>query len=168
MHNRLVTLGIDHTWDDYGPGTHNFAYWNRSLQRTLPTFMNVFAENRQDPRRFSYRSIESTYDIYGWTVTMDRPVVEFSALEGVSREGFTLSGSGDATVVSAPVYEPGATYDVTVGSTESRQQANEEGRLTIAVPLGAANPVQQYFTPTGESPATTVHETVVTIEPLPG
>ncbi len=168
MHNRLLTLGIDHTWDDYGPGTHNFAYWNRSLQRTLPTFMNVFAENRQDPRRFSYRSIESTYDIYGWTVTMDRPVVEFSALEGVSREGFTLSGSGDATVVSAPVYEPGGAYDVTVGSTTMRQQANEEGRLTIAVPLGAASLVQQYFTPTGESPTTRVHETVVTIEPLPG
>ncbi len=39
MHNRLVELGIDHVWDDYGAGVHAWPYWARSLARTLPGLM---------------------------------------------------------------------------------------------------------------------------------
>lgn len=44
MHNRLVELGIDHVWDDYGPGFHDWAYWTRSLERTLPGLMQSTAQ----------------------------------------------------------------------------------------------------------------------------
>ncbi len=70
---RLTALGIAHTFEDYGPGTHSFYYWNRDLQRTLPEIMSVFAEDRPDPSPFSYRSIEQSYEVYGWSVRMDRP-----------------------------------------------------------------------------------------------
>ena len=167
FHNRLDALDISHVWDDYGPGTHSFPYWNRSLERTLPMFMEVFAQHRADPSPFTYRSIEASYEIYGWKVEMDRPVVEFSALEDVSPDGFRLSGSGAATVTSAPIYEPGRSYAVTLrnadGATTSDVIANGDGRLQLNVPLGAANLTQQYYTPTGGSPLTSVYSADVEI-----
>jgi S-formylglutathione hydrolase FrmB len=42
LHARLDELGIPHTWDYYGPGTHTAPYWARDLQRTLPNLMAVF------------------------------------------------------------------------------------------------------------------------------
>jgi S-formylglutathione hydrolase FrmB len=162
MHNQLVTLGIDHVWDDYGPGTHSFPYWNRSLEETLPTFMSVFAEHRPDPATFSYRAIEAAYSVYGWTVSLDRPVVEFSKL-AVTDTGFSLSGSGSATVTTGPRYTPGQAYDVVAsggfGSSSTSAVADSAGRLTIDVPLGAANLVHQYRTP-----VTNVFTTTVTIQ----
>jgi S-formylglutathione hydrolase FrmB len=162
MHNQLVALGIGHVWDDYGPGTHSFPYWNRSLERTLPTFMSVFAEHRADPATFSYRSIDPSYSVFGWTVAIDRPVVEFSRL-AVTDTGFSLSGSGDAAVLTGPRYTPGQTYDVTLaggsGSQSVQATADSAGRLAIAVPLGEANLVQQYRTP-----VTSVFTTTVTIQ----
>jgi diacylglycerol O-acyltransferase/trehalose O-mycolyltransferase len=43
LHDRLRTLGIRHTWDDYGPGTHDWPYWRRDLRETLPDLVHVLA-----------------------------------------------------------------------------------------------------------------------------
>jgi S-formylglutathione hydrolase FrmB len=43
MHERLRALGIRHTWDDYGPGTHDWPYWRRDLRETLPDIERVLA-----------------------------------------------------------------------------------------------------------------------------
>jgi hypothetical protein len=126
-------------------------------------FMDAFRASVPDPKTFSYRSIEQSYDIYGWNVAMNRGVVEFSELD-VGTSGFTLSGSGSATVTSAPIFEPEHNYDVTIGEATTDVTADETGRLTfLDVPLGPANLTQQYFTPTHESPATTVYTTQVEI-----
>jgi len=173
FHNRLDALAIDHVWDDYGPGTHNYDYWRDDLIKTLPTFMSVFAENRAAPNAFSYRSIESNYEVFGWHVLMDRSVVEFSRLDADGASGFNLSGSGSATVITPPSYAPGLTYQIAVtapdGTTSVRvARAGADHRLVIAVPLGSPNLLQQQFTPTNESPATTVNTTTVKITKLPG
>lgn len=171
FHNRLDALDIEHVWDDYGPGTHNYAYWRDGLRKTLPVFMDVFAERRPDPTPFSYRAIESSYDIYGWSVALERPVVEFSSIENASAAGFTLTGSGSATVTTGPMFEPGAPYGATIrggsGEREEIVTAGTTGRLSIEVALGPANPYQQQFTPTHDSPATSVYEAEVTFEPAP-
>ena len=164
FHQRLDALGIDHVWDDYGSGTHSYAYWRDGLRKTLPILMDVFAERRSDPSPFSYRSIEADYDIYGWRVSLDRPVTEFSAIEDVHPGGFTLSGSGTATVTSPPIYRKGKAYEITAGGSTAVRVADRAGRLTIDVDLGPANPLQQTFTPTHESPATAVRAVEVTIE----
>jgi S-formylglutathione hydrolase FrmB len=39
LHNRLVELGIEHVWDDYGPGVHDWPYWTRALAQALPALM---------------------------------------------------------------------------------------------------------------------------------
>lgn len=159
LHNQLIGLGIDHVWDDYGPGTHSFPYWNRSLERTLPDFMSVFAEHRPDPTTFTYRAIEADYSVFGWTVSLDRSAVEFSKL-AVTATGFSLAGSGDAAVVTGPRYTPGQVYDVTLtgdfGQSTEQATADGAGRLALNVPLGAPNLVQQYRTPVTAVYATTV------------
>jgi S-formylglutathione hydrolase FrmB len=171
FHERLDALGIEHVWDDYGPGTHNFSYWNHDLQETLPGLMQVFAEHRPAPSPFSYRAIERRYEIYGWTVSMDRPAVEFSSLDDARASGFRLSGSGAGTVDTGPLYQPGATYVVTMrgesGAVSAAHVAGSDGRLHLDVPLGPANPAQQRFTPSGDSPLTAVHTTTVSIAPAP-
>jgi S-formylglutathione hydrolase FrmB len=43
LHRRLRALGIRHTWDDYGPGTHDWPYWRRDLRETLPDLTRVLA-----------------------------------------------------------------------------------------------------------------------------
>ena len=43
LHRRLRALGIRHTWDDYGPGTHDWPYWRRDLRETLPGLERVLA-----------------------------------------------------------------------------------------------------------------------------
>lgn len=43
LHRRLRALGIRHTWDDYGPGTHDWPYWRRDRRETLPDLVRVLA-----------------------------------------------------------------------------------------------------------------------------
>lgn len=170
LHGRLDALGIDHVWEDYGPGTHSFPYWNRSLEKTLPLFMSVFAEHRPDPAAFSYRAIEPSYTIYGWSVTVQRPAAEFSSLS-VGASGFAVTGSGSAVVVTGPRYAPGASYVVSLsgvgaGASTVSVVADSAGRLTVPVVLGPGNLAQQRYVPgTHESPATAVYTTTAVVTP---
>jgi diacylglycerol O-acyltransferase / trehalose O-mycolyltransferase len=43
LHQRLRALGIRHTWDDYGPGTHDWPYWRRDLRESLPHLARALA-----------------------------------------------------------------------------------------------------------------------------
>jgi S-formylglutathione hydrolase FrmB len=46
LHQRLLALGIPHTWNDYGPGTHTWPYWQRDLAEALPSMMSGFKAAR--------------------------------------------------------------------------------------------------------------------------
>jgi S-formylglutathione hydrolase FrmB len=148
FHDRLAALGIPHVWDDYGPGTHTWPYWQRDLRADLPRFMAAFAHPAPAPSPFTYVSAEPSYEVYGWHVAMRRSATEFSALADASARGFTMRGSGSASVVTAPLYEPGSSHAVTlVGSgspSELPGRADRAGRLHLEVPLGPGNPGQQY------------------------
>ncbi|HKH41906.1 MAG TPA: alpha/beta hydrolase-fold protein [Solirubrobacterales bacterium] len=43
LHRRLLALGIPHVWDDYGPGTHSWPYWQRDLRQALPSMLATLA-----------------------------------------------------------------------------------------------------------------------------
>jgi len=47
LHQRLLSLGIPHTWNDYGPGTHSWPYWQRDLAEAMPSMMGAFKAARQ-------------------------------------------------------------------------------------------------------------------------
>jgi S-formylglutathione hydrolase FrmB len=140
LHQRLLQLKIRHVFDDYGLGQHRWPYWNRGLKETLPAIMARFHKGSRPPARVTFKAAEPRYSVYGWSVAFDRPALEFSVLADAGRTGFTLSGSGAATVTTAPLYAPRHVYSVVErvsGSTHRHaERANARGRLRIAVPLG--------------------------------
>lgn len=146
LHERLRQLKIPHTYDNYGPGYHLWAYWNRGLKQTLPAIMKRFHRGSKPPARVTFTAAEPSYSAYGWSVRIKRPAMEFSRLAKATRRGFTLSGSGSATVITPAVYAPRHAYSVTIRGKTRRLQSSRRGRLRIAVPLGRGNTAQQ-FTP---------------------
>jgi S-formylglutathione hydrolase FrmB len=150
LHQRLDALGIPHVWDDYGPGAHQWYYWDRDLVLLLPQLMKVFAHPPAPPSPFSYTRADPSYSVYGWTVGIKRPAMEFSSLDDAGVHGFTLRGSGVGTVTTAPIFRPRAKVKATLASgsgvTVDRLVADRSGRVTVVVPLGPGNPYQQYTT----------------------
>jgi pimeloyl-ACP methyl ester carboxylesterase len=149
LHRRLVALHIPHVFDDYGPGQHLWPYWNRDLSETLPAIMARFRKGSRPPARITFKAAEPQYSAYGWNVSVRRPAVEFSELSGASRAGFSLSGSGSATVVTPAAFKPRGRYVITIKKSGGKPEsyhviANRRGRLHIVVPLGKGNPAQQY------------------------
>ncbi len=95
------------------------------------------------------------------------PVLEFSTLVDADAHGFTLSGSGTATVTTPPAYIPHGEYAVTLdagqGPQRSLLRSSAGGRLSIRVPLGPANPDQQYTEAAKNAGGTRVYSVAVTI-----
>jgi S-formylglutathione hydrolase FrmB len=144
LHQRLRKLGIPHVFDDYGPGHHLWAYWNRGLRQTLPAIMDRFRTGSRPPARVTFTAAEPSYTVYGWSVRVRRPAIEFSRLAKAGRRGFSLSGSGSATVTTAPLFGPRQRVEVVVRGRARARRADARGRLRVSVPLGPGNPVQQY------------------------
>ena len=148
FHDRLRSLGIASRFDDYGPGTHAWPYWNRDLRQSIGPIMAAFAHPTRAPRQVTYTSASPSYSVFGWRVSLHRHVAEFSTLTRAGIRGFELMGSGSATVTTPARYQPGGWYRVTVQSRSGAhfglQQALRSGRLRISVPLGPSNTVQQY------------------------
>jgi S-formylglutathione hydrolase FrmB len=165
LHAKLAQLGIPHVWEDYGPGGHAWPYWQRDLKRTLPAIMAAFAHPPAAPSPFTFAAVEPRYRIYGWRVAIARPALEFSRIEKASRRGFTLTGSGSGTVVTAPLFHAHRVYKVTVGKTVRRIAAGRHGRLLISVPLGPGNQYQEY-TAAAQAIGAKVFHTTVRIRPV--
>jgi S-formylglutathione hydrolase FrmB len=167
FHQELVARGIPIDYHDYGPGTHTWPYWTRDLRDMLPSLMRDFARPAPAPATVDYESADDPYTQWGWKVDPERPAREFSALLGAGPRGFTLRGSGRATVRTPAVYRPGATATVAITAqdahTEKQMTVADDGRLELAVPLGPGNPVQQFRL----GATTAVYSTRVTIDAPP-
>jgi hypothetical protein len=149
VHARLLRLRIPHVYDDYGAGQHLWPYWNRDLEQTLPSIMARFRRAPRPPARVTFRAVEPRYSVYGWSVSVRRPVLEFSRLANATRAGFSLSGSGSATVTTPPAFTTRGRYVVTIARGRAKPEsyrviATRAGRLRVVVPLGQPNKVQQY------------------------
>lgn len=151
MHARLDALGIEHLWNEYGPGCHCWVLWQRDLRQFLPRLMARFADPPPAPATFDHSSIEPVHQVWGWEVAIDRPALEFSRLADAGADGFALTGSGGAVVTTAPTFAPGQPVMVTVtdatGTTPVELVADDAGRLRVPVSLGPGNPYQQHSIP---------------------
>jgi diacylglycerol O-acyltransferase / trehalose O-mycolyltransferase len=136
LHDRLSSLGIAHVWDDYGAGTHAWPYWQRDLRRALPSLQQTFAHPPRAPRRVTYTSAESSYEVYGWQVSFQRAGMAFSTLANAGRRGFSISGSGTVTVVTPPLYTPSSLHRVTVAGSNTLLRADGGGSLKVTLALG--------------------------------
>lgn len=142
FHDKLDTLGIPHLWDDYGAGGHSWEYWQRGLRDTLPLIAQTFDAPPAAPLPFGFVATAPEYAVYGWRVSIERPALEFSRL-AVDADGFALTGSGHARVLTPPDYTAGKRYRVE-GALAPAVQADDAGRLAIEVDLGPGSPFQQY------------------------
>jgi S-formylglutathione hydrolase FrmB len=168
FHARLQALGIPSLLDDYGPGTHTFPYWTRDLRWSITSIMSGFAHPPGAPAAVAYTSAEPSYAVFGWSVTTHRKVPEFSALSGAGAAGFELVGSGSATVVTPASYRPNTRYRIAIrasaGQSSTLTLRDAGRRLTIPVPLGPSNTVQEYPAD-GPALGTAVYTTRVSISP---
>jgi hypothetical protein len=124
--------------------------------------MADFAHPHPLPRSFTYTSADNAYAAYGWSVTTHRKVREFSTLVAASHVGFTLQGSGSATVITPAVYRRHTHYRITIRARTRTVDTGRSRRLTIQVPLGPSNTVQEYPAD-GPALGTTVYTTKVSI-----
>jgi S-formylglutathione hydrolase FrmB len=141
FHDHLVEEGIPSYYNDYGNGTHTWAYWTRDLREFVGPMMDTFA-SPPAPSTIDYKSVDAQWTQWGWTVSLARPAVqEFSRLSIAGPGGFALDGSGTATVTTPAAYQPGSAASVTVvsptGTTSTTTNVDDRGRLTISAPLSA-------------------------------
>jgi len=142
---RAQDQGVPVHLEDYVYGTHTWAYWARDLRQYLVPLMSTFAASAPPPSSVSYQSIDRTWTQWGWNVAVDRSAAQqFSALRGASSTGFTLQGSGTATVTTPAFYSPGSTHTVTttgpLGGTTESAIADASGHLQLTVSLGPSLP----------------------------
>jgi S-formylglutathione hydrolase FrmB len=136
FHQKLSSLGIPHVWDDYGPGTHSWPYWQRDLRESLPFLTATFAHPPSPPPAVTYTSAEGSYQVYGWRVSFKRTARVFSTLAHAGRSGFALTGPGNATVITPPVYAARSRHRVSASGQRRSLRADGGGRLHIALALG--------------------------------
>jgi S-formylglutathione hydrolase FrmB len=140
MHERLTELGIDHVWNDYGPGAHDWPYWADDLEATLPRVLAVAASELAPPEHVTHLAYEPVFSAWGWEVALDRPCLEPATLE-LRPDGFALTGSGRGTVTTAPTFTPSSTVRVHSAGTTWDHRADADGRVVVPVDLGAPGAV---------------------------
>jgi S-formylglutathione hydrolase FrmB len=138
FHDHLVEADVPSDYHDYTYGTHTWPYWTRDLQEYVGLMMRDFAHPKT-PNTVSYTSIDKRWSQWGWTASFARSAAqEFSALTFAGPGGFTLQGTGTATVTTPASYQAGERAAITIGTKTTSARADDRGRLRIVVPLGTA------------------------------
>jgi S-formylglutathione hydrolase FrmB len=91
LHRRLEELGIDHVYDDYGPGAHTWPYWDAALAASLPRIAGVANERRDAPSTVDHLAYEPRFSVWGHDVELDRASLAPVVLS-IGPEGCTLRG----------------------------------------------------------------------------
>jgi S-formylglutathione hydrolase FrmB len=138
MHDRLADLSIDHVWDDYGAGAHDWPYWADDLAASLPALLAVAEDGLTPPPSVSHVAFEPAFEAWGWRVDLDRPCLEPSLLT-VDADGFALTGSGRGRVTTDGRFAPHAPVSVTTDGVRQERSADAIGRVTVDVDLGPPN-----------------------------
>jgi hypothetical protein len=135
---RAQQLGVPFHLVNYMFGTHSWGYWARDLREYIGPLMLSFAHPSPAPTTVSYQSVEQRWSAWGWTVSFERSAPQqLAVLTGADAKGFTLQGSGTATVVTPASYAPGQMVTVSrSGAGTASVMADEAGRLHLTVPLG--------------------------------
>ena len=141
FYDHLAAAGIPAYYNDYVYGTHSWPYWARDLREYVPKMMADFAHPTL-PRSVSYTSIDSSWEQWGYGVSFVRAETqEFSSLTDGDPTGFSISGSGVATVITPPDYQPNSTVVVTIhapaGAAAESTRVGPTGRVTAAIDLGS-------------------------------
>ncbi|MDX2166709.1 MAG: alpha/beta hydrolase family protein [Deltaproteobacteria bacterium] len=139
FHGHLEAARIPHGYTYYGAGTHSWPYWARDLREYLPGLMARFADPPPPRRTVGYLSYDDVWQAFGWRVALDRDARDASQLRYAGARGFTLTGTGSASVRTPGLFAPGQRVRVRLRGYRVRAtalvEADAQGRLLLAVPL---------------------------------
>jgi len=139
FHGHLEDARIPSGYHYYGAGTHTFGYWARDLEEYVGPLMRRFARSPVRPTPVDFLSAADRWRQWGWTVSVAPVTPGFSHLRHARKGGFTLTGTGRATVRTPSVYPSGVRARVTVigrtGRSSTDLTAGPTGALRIPVPL---------------------------------
>ena len=138
MVSALHAAGIQPAVDDYGAGTHTWPYWQRELHRAMPLLLKALAEKPATLAAWSYRTADSEASVWGYTIGVKGRNDDggFTQLAGVDAHGFTVTGSGTVSVITAPIYKAGNHYVESQSGVRQWLRSDAHGRLQITVRLG--------------------------------
>lgn len=163
----LDGLGIPYDAAIYGgdweTAGHNWTYWGNHIGEVLEFVSAVFAAPPDRPGRWRYRTIESSFEVWGWTFLASRPVFwAWIELIDAGPEGFDLMDEGTTRTLSveAPsLWDPGIEYQIVAEASggrvlsEIRETADESGALRFSLDLGG----RDRDSDPGEDGTATVH-----------
>ena len=132
MEAAFTDLGVAHV-SAIHQGNHSSVYRN-AWYRGLLEFTYARLQHPDGlgtpppaPTTFDYRTVASTFDVWGWHVDVQRDVTEFLTLRGASCSRITLQGSGVVTLSAPPACQLStSTYRVDLGPS---MPVSEEGGL---------------------------------------
>jgi hypothetical protein len=160
FYQRALERGVPVHFEDYLFGTHSWPYWARDLREYVPQMMDAFSRPAPLPAKVAYESVERSWSQWEWSVSVERAAAqEFTWLADADSAGFSLAGTGSATVVTPAFYEPGSVHSVTMsgasGDLAIVVTADVAGRLTITLPLGTVPPPVVIGVPVSPTPGST-------------
>lgn len=123
MQLAFADSGIPNTFAVH-QGVHSDVYRNAWLRGLEEYAFARMAHPSPMPPSFNYRTVDRSFSIWGWTVTVDRPNVSFLTLRAVSCHAVSLQGSGRVTITVPP----------SCGTSRA-------GHTTFTVDLGPSFPV---------------------------
>lgn len=131
----LEAAQVARRFDRLPCGLHTMATAQQGLHRFWDVMIAAFG--RRSPEKFSHRSMDEEFSPWGWTIRADtRRAPEFLEISEAGAAGFRLIGSGNATVVTGRLFPPRKRVRVT-GAKPTTAVADDAGRLTLAIDLGA-------------------------------
>ncbi|HEX9767315.1 MAG TPA: alpha/beta hydrolase-fold protein, partial [Nitriliruptorales bacterium] len=154
----LAQLGVPHAYVPHAG--ERFASDGQVLrEHVLDPMLRVFDHPLPAPHRFSYKTTDRAFGVWGYEFDVDRPNTEFLSVLGARLDGtdLILAGTGTVTVTTPATFEPGRTMPVVLTPdphTEDPRasgqalaplrpvelliEADAHGRLTFEVELGGA------------------------------
>jgi S-formylglutathione hydrolase FrmB len=139
----LTSAGVAHITDFRSCGVHLFSNANHDLRIFWPQMLAAFGAPA--PRSFAYRTADASSSVWGWTFGADPArAPEFLDVRGASACGMELTGSGTASVVTGAVFRPHERVGVEgAGAASQMTRADEAGRISFRVDLGAAHTLEE-------------------------
>ncbi len=139
MARALANSHVPAVVDDYGGGTHTWPYWQRELHKAMPMLMAALMQPHAPQYTWSYRTADTSASVWGYAFSVGRQGDGFTDLTNVGPQGFTLTGYGTVSLVTAGIYQAGQAYAVTRNAGRpTLARAAADGSLHIAVQLGNA------------------------------
>jgi S-formylglutathione hydrolase FrmB len=131
MEDLYDRLGVETTFH-VGPGDHSgtygVPYFREQLEGQYGALRHRDGGGEPGPRPtvFDYRTIRTSFEVWGWRVEVDRAATEFLSLTEVSCEALSVRGTGVVTVTVPGWCRTGV-----------------DGGRTVTVDLGPSQPVDE-------------------------